>query len=402
MPKFAYVAVDAQGKRIKGEVESKDRASVAAFLSREPITIVSISEIKRQIAFLSGAKKIKLKDIVVFCRQLATLVKAGVPLVKGLGIISAQVENKTLKDIVTSLQVSIETGRSLSEALAGFPKVFSPIFINMVKAGEMGGALDTVLERVAGYLESADQLARKVKGALVYPSVVVTMAIGIVVFLFIAVIPSFQNMFATLDIELPLPTRILIGTSNFIKSYFLYVLGIIIAGFIGIKRYIRTETGRFNFDKICLKLPLFGDLFIKVITARFSRTLSTLVKSGISILNALDIVSKTADNTVVERALSAVKGRVSRGEKIGESLKTCGEGLFAPLVIDMITVGEETGNISPMLDKIADFYEAEVDTTVDALMSLLEPAIIILLGGLVGAIAISLFLPILEIIKSLG
>lgn len=402
MPKFAYVAVDAQGKRIKGEVESKDRASVAAFLSREPITIVSISEIKRQIAFLSGAKKIKLKDIVVFCRQLATLVKAGVPLVKGLGIISAQVENKTLKDIVTSLQVSIETGRSLSEALAGFPKVFSPIFINMVKAGEMGGALDTVLERVAGYLESADQLARKVKGALVYPSVVVTMAIGIVVFLFVAVIPSFQNMFATLDIELPLPTRILIGTSNFIKSYFLYVLGIIIAGFIGIKRYIRTETGRFNFDKICLKLPLFGDLFIKVITARFSRTLSTLVKSGISILNALDIVSKTADNTVVERALSAVKGRVSRGEKIGESLKTCGEGLFAPLVIDMITVGEETGNISPMLDKIADFYEAEVDTTVDALMSLLEPAIIILLGGLVGAIAVSLFLPILEIIKSLG
>ncbi len=402
MPKFAYVAVDAQGKRIKGEVESKDRASVAAFLSREPITIVSISEIKRQIAFLSGAKKIKLKDIVVFCRQLATLVKAGVPLVKGLGIISAQVENKTLKDIVTSLQVSIETGRSLSEALAGFPKVFSPIFINMVKAGEMGGALDTVLERVAGYLESADQLARKVKGALVYPSVVVTMAIGIVVFLFVAVIPSFQNMFATLDIELPLPTRILIGTSNFIKSYFLYVLGIIIAGFIGIKRYIRTETGRFNFDKICLKLPLFGDLFIKVITARFSRTLSTLVKSGISILNALDIVSKTADNTVVERALSAVKGRVSRGEKIGESLKTCGEGLFAPLVIDMITVGEETGNISPMLDKIADFYEAEVDTTVDALMSLLEPVIIILLGGLVGAIAVSLFLPILEIIKSLG
>ena len=402
MPKFAYVAVDAQGKRIKGEVESKDRASVAAFLSREPITIVSISEIKRQIAFLSGAKKIKLKDIVVFCRQLATLVKAGVPLVKGLGIISAQVENKTLKDIVTSLQVSIETGRSLSEALAGFPKVFSPIFINMVKAGEMGGALDTVLERVAGYLESADQLARKVKGALVYPSVVVTMAIGIVVFLFVAVIPSFQNMFATLDIELPLPTRILIGTSNFIKSYFLYVLGIIIAGFIGIKRYIRTETGRFNFDKICLKLPLFGDLFIKVITARFSRTLSTSAKSAISILNALDIVSKTADNTVVERALSAVKGRVSRGEKIGESLKTCGEGLFAPLVIDMITVGEETGNISPMLDKIADFYEAEVDTTVDALMSLLEPVIIILLGGLVGAIAISLFLPILEIIKSLG
>ena len=402
MPKFAYVAVDAQGKRIKGEVESKDRASVAAFLSREPITIVSISEIKRQIAFLSGAKKIKLKDIVVFCRQLATLVKAGVPLVKGLGIISAQVENKTLKDIVTSLQVSIETGRSLSEALAGFPKVFSPIFINMVKAGEMGGALDTVLERVAGYLESADQLARKVKGALVYPSVVVTMAIGIVVFLFVAVIPSFQNMFATLDIELPLPTRILIGTSNFIKSYFLYVLGIIIAGFIGIKRYIRTETGRFNFDKICLKLPLFGDLFIKVITARFSRTLSTSAKSAISILNALDIVSKTADNTVVERALSAVKGRVSRGEKIGESLKTCGEGLFAPLVIDMITVGEETGNISPMLDKIADFYEAEVDTTVDALMSLLEPVIIILLGGLVGAIAVSLFLPILEIIKSLG
>ena len=402
MPKFSYIAVDSQGKRIKGEVESKDRTSVAAFLAREAITIVSISEIKQQVAFLADQKKIKLKSVVVFCRQLATLVKTGVPLVKGLSIISAQVENKSLREIVNSLRVSIETGRSLSEALSGFPKVFSPIFVNMVKAGEMGGALDTVLERMAGYLESADQLARKVKGALVYPSVVVTMAVGIVIFLFVAVIPSFQNMFSTLNIELPLPTRILIATSHFIKSYFIYCIGIIIAGFVAIKKYAGTETGRLRFDQICLKLPLFGDLQVKVVTARFSRTLSTLVTSGISILNALEIVSKTADNMVVERALSAVKGRVSRGEKIGESLKIAGEGLFAPLVIDMITVGEETGNISPMLDKIADFYEEEVDTTISALMSLLEPLIIVFLGGLVGMIAVSLFLPILEIVKSLG
>lgn len=403
MPKFRYIIINAKNQKIKGEVESRDRASVISFLRKEPITIISVIEAKKEGIFsLAGDKPIKTNDLVVFSRQLATLVKSGVPLVKGLSIIHAQVENRTLKKIVNSLQVNIESGRSLSEAMAVHPGVFSEIFINMVKAGEMGGALDMILDKMAVYLEEIDKLTRKLKGALIYPAVVVTMAILITSFIFIKVIPSFKEMFVSLGLVLPLPTRVVISISDFIRKFYPYLVGAISIFFVALRLYIRTKEGRFNFDKMRLSLPIVGSLIVKVMIARFSRTLSTLVKSGISIINSLEVVAMTSGNTVMERALLGARVRVARGEKIGESLRASGKEVFAPLVVDMITVGEETGNISPMLDKIADFYESEVDTAISTLMSLIEPLLIIFLGGVVAVIALSMFLPILEIIKKLG
>lgn len=403
MPKFKYIIINVKNQRIQGEVESRDRASVISFLRREPVTIISVNEIKTEgMSFLGREKGVKLNELVVFSRQLATLVKSGVPLVKGLSIIHDQVTNKTLKKMVNSLQINIESGRSLSEAMAAHPRVFSSIYVNMVKAGEMGGALDLILEKMSGYLEDIDKLARKLKGALIYPAIVITMSVLITSFIFIKVIPSFRDMFVSLQIELPLPTQIVIKISDFVRGCYMYILAAGAAIFIALRLYIRNETGRYNFDKICLKAPVFGNIILKVVIARFSRTLATLVKSGISIINGLEIVAKTADNLVVEKGLMGARARVSRGEKIGDSLKASGKDVFAPLVVDMITVGEETGNISPMLEKIADFYENEADAAIGALMSLIEPLLIIFLGGIVAVIALSMFLPILEIIKKLG
>ncbi|MFQ5680574.1 MAG: type II secretion system F family protein [Candidatus Omnitrophota bacterium] len=405
MPTFRYVVINAQGRKIKGEVQGRDRAEVVSFLKKEPLTIVSIHEDKgRQGASLFARKeRVKLGDLVVFSRQLAVLVKTGVPLVRGLGIISSQVENRVLRNIVNSLQVNIESGRSLSESLAEYPAAFSSIFVNMVRAGEMGGALDVVLDKLAGYLEEAGKLKAKIKGAMIYPIIVVTMAIGITSFIFIKVIPSFKEMFLGLGITLPLPTRIIIGISDTIGHFFPYIILGIAGLIVSFRFYIRKPSGRAKFDRLCLRLPIFGGIALKVIVARFSRTLSTLIKSGISILNSLEIVSKTVGNLAVENTLNAVRMRVARGEKIGESLRQAeGGDVFSLLVIDMISIGEETGNISPMLDKIADFYQADVDSAVSGLMSLLEPLLIVFLGGVVGMIAFSMFLPILEIVKNLG
>lgn len=403
MSKFKYIIINVKNQRIQGEVESRDRASVISFLRKEPVTIISVNEIKAEgMSFLNREKGVKLNELVVFSRQLATLVKAGVPLVKGLSIIHDQITNKTLKKMVNSLQVNIESGRSLSEAMAAHPRVFSSIYVNMVKAGEMGGALDLILEKMSSYLEEIDKLTRKLKGALIYPAIVVTMSVLITSFIFIKVIPSFQDMFVSLQIELPLPTQIVIKISELVRGFYLYILAAIAAIVIALRLYVRSETGRYNFDKACLKAPVFGDIILKVVIARFARTLATLVKSGISIINGLEIVAKTADNMVVEKGLMGARARVSRGEKIGDSLKASSKGVFAPLVVDMITVGEETGSISPMLDKIADFYESEADAAIGALMSLIEPLLIIFLGGIVATIALSMFLPILEIIKKLG
>ncbi|PIQ89420.1 MAG: pilus assembly protein PilC [Candidatus Omnitrophica bacterium CG11_big_fil_rev_8_21_14_0_20_42_13] len=403
MANFKYTIINEEGKKIQGEVESTDRNSVISFLRKELVTIISVEEVGAQKVTLFGKEKaIKLGDLVVFSRQLATLVKAGVPLVKGLSIMQAQIENKSLQKIVNSLQLNIESGRSLSEALAGHPKIFSSIYINMVKAGEMGGALDLILEKMAGYLEDIDKLARKLKGALIYPSVVITMAVVITAFIFIKVIPSFKEMFVSLGLTLPLPTRIVIGISDFIRNCYVYILIFIAIAVVVTRLFIATEKGRMLFGRACLTIPILGNIILKVMLARFSRTLATLVKSGISIINSLDIVARTAGNPVIERALVNAKARVGRGEKIGESLRAEGGTLFPPLVIDMISVGEETGSISPMLDKISEFYEAETDAAISALMSLIEPMLIIFLGGIVAMIALSMFLPIMEIIKKLG
>jgi type IV pilus assembly protein PilC len=399
MPAFSYVATDYTGQRIKGQIEARDRASVIASLRKDRLVIISIKEARESIFFRKGGR-VKLEDLIVFTRQLAALVKAGVSLVKSLNILSAQVENRTLKEIISAVLAKIESGSSLSEALAGYPKVFSGLYINMIRAGEMSGALDTILERLALYLEGIGKLNNKVRSAFVYPIIIIVVAVSITAVIFIKVIPGFKSIFDSLNVELPLITKIVLRISDLSQKYFLLFLLLAIAPFVALKSLSYKPRFRLAQDKLKLRLPILGNVIRKVIVARFSRTLSTLLKSGVSILAALQIGSTTSGNMVIEATLNKVIDRVSKGEKIGESLAE--NKVFAPLVVNLVAVGEETGDIGSMLDKIATFYEDEVDTAVSAMVSMIEPVIIIFLGVLIGGIVISMFLPIFKLTQVIG
>lgn len=399
MPFFKYVVVDYSGHKIKGWMEAKDRASIVNSLRKSQLIIISLREVK-EIPKLKKGVKIKLDDLVLFTRQLSALVKAGISLVKSLNILFAQVENRYLREIISSITAKIESGSSLSDAMAHYSEVFSPLYINMIKAGEFSGALDSILERLAIYLEDISKLNRKVRSAFIYPVVVLVVAILITSIIFLKVIPGFKNIFTSLQAKLPLPTVIMIKISDLFQKYFLFIVGIgIILGFI-LRRLMRLPRIKLSQDKLKLNLPLIGGLLRKVIIARFTRTVSTLLKSGVSILSALDIGSRTSGNKIVEATLSKVSARVSKGERIGESLAE--NKIFAPLVVNLIAVGEETGDIPSMLDKIASFYEEEVDVAVSNLTSLIEPFIIVFLGVLIGGIVLAMFLPILQLTQIVG
>ena len=342
-----------------------------------------------------GGGSVNSDDLVVFTRQLATMIDAGILLVHALGILAEQVENKNLKDVTMSVRQDIEAGMNFCDALAKHPKVFSELFINMVRAGESSGMLSDILERLAMYLEKTAALSRKIKSSLVYPAVVVGMAFLITAILLIKVVPTFKGIFDTLGGQLPIPTQILIMVSDIFRHYFLLLVGVVTVCIILLKRYIMTETGRYNFDAMKLKAPVLGELFRKISVAKFSRTFSTLVKSGVSVLSALDIVSKTSGNKVVERVVLSCSKAVRDGESIaGPLLKS---GVFPPMACRMISVGEQAGQLEKMLTKIADFYDEQVDAATSALTSLVEPLVISFLGIVVGGIVISLFLPIFKI-----
>lgn len=338
---------------------------------------------------------IKLYDLVIFSRQLATMIESGIPLVQSLSTLIDQIENKKLKDVVLMLRQDIQEGTSFCNALAKHPKVFSELFINMTRAGEASGTLDEVLDRIATYLEKAESLNRKIRTSLVYPEVVVIMAVLITSVLLIKVVPTFKGIFEMLGGTLPLPTRILIGVSDVLKKYFLFVIGILVIFGFAFKRYINTEKGRYNFDARILKIPVVGVLFRKVALAKFSRTFSTLIRSGVSILNALDIVARTSGNKVVEEAILNCRTAVQNGEPISRPLSK--SGVFPPMVYRMIDIGEQTGQLEKMLSKIADFYDEQVDAQVAGLTSMIEPLVIAFLGVVVGGIVISLFMPIFKI-----
>jgi type IV pilus assembly protein PilC len=401
MPNFIYVVTDQAGQKIKGQMDAKDRAAVINSLRKNQLIIISVKETKeKQYGIGKQRAKVKLGDLVVFSRQMAALVKAGIPLVKGLNILSAQVENEYLKVIISSLISKIESGSSLSDAMSNYSQVFSPLYINMVKAGEFSGALDNILDRLALYLESTNKLNHKVKAALIYPTAVILVALLLTTLIFYFVIPKFKDIFTTIGVQLPLPTLIVIKMSELIKRYILVipVLGILLwIFFIWLTKIPKI---RLALDNLKLNLPIVGKLIRKIVIARFSRTLGTLLKSGVSILPALEISSKTSGNKVIESTLDRVVMKVSKGERIGESLSE--NKVFAPLVINLIAVGEETGDIPSMLDKIASFYEDEVDASVSGLTSLIEPFIIIFLGGLIGGIVMAMFLPILRLTQLVG
>lgn len=394
MPVYRYVAKESTGKTVSGVLEYSDKAILVDALRKKGLVIISVNEIAKKKTGAFKSQKVKLDEIVIFSRQLATMVDSGIPLVHAMDILYEQIEKPNFKNVVAGIRDDIEAGTSFSDSLLKHPAVFSSLYVNMVKAGESSGALDDILDRLATYLEKANALQRKVKSSLVYPAVVITMAMLITLVMLLKVIPTFKGIFDMLGGSLPLPTRILILVSDTLRNMFLYVVAVfIVVGFL-LKKYMATRQGRMVFDKALLKMPVLGTLFRKVAVAKFTRTLSTLVKSGVPILAALEIVGKTAGNTVIENALNEVRAGIKEGENIADPLAK--SGAFPPMVVRMISVGERTGELEKMLAKIADFYDDQVDVAVSGMTSLIEPLIIGILGIVIGGIVIAMFLPVFK------
>ncbi|MFH0738925.1 MAG: type II secretion system F family protein [Candidatus Omnitrophota bacterium] len=394
MATYQYSAKDKFGHSVSGILEAAGEAEAAELLHNKEMIVLSIQQAKGN-PLRSKDKKVKSDDLVVFSRQLATMVDTGIPLVQALGILGEQIENPDFKKVVLDVRQDIEAGMNFCEALSKHPNVFSELFINMSKAGEASGMLDEVLDRLATYLEKTAALARKIKASLVYPVVVVSMAILITAVLLLKVVPTFKGIFEILGGQLPLPTRILIGISDVLGKYFIFLVAVIVLAVFLFKRYASTEKGRYNIDGKILKIMVIGPLVRKIAVAKFSRTFSTLVKSGVSILNALEIVAKTSGNKVIEKTILDCRSSVRDGEPISKPLSK--SDVFPPMVVRMINIGEQTGQLEKMLSKIADFYDEQVDAAVSGLTSLIEPLVISFLGTVIGGIVVALFLPIFKI-----
>ena len=385
-----------RGKKQKGEIEAQDKKTALLLLRRQRIAPSKIKpkpkDLFENISFFQP--KITTKDIVVFTRQLSTMIDAGLPLVQGLEILGTQQENKTLKKVIRDIKVDVESGSSFAEALKKHPKHFDQLFCNMVAAGELGGMLDEVLKRLSDYMEKAQRLKSKVKGALTYPTIVLAITGLVLGIILVFVIPVFEKMFADFGSALPVPTQMVINLSNFVKSYFLIIIGSIIAAIFIFKRYYTTKVGRYTTDRLILKAPVFGPLLKKVAVAKFTRTLGTLINSGVSIVESLDIVAEVVGNKVVEKAIYRVRSSIREGRTIAQPLQE--SAIFPNMVVQMISVGETTGALDQMLNKIAEFYDQEVETAVDAMTSLIEPFMIVFLGGTIGSIVVAMYLPIFK------
>jgi len=402
MPVYLWKGTTKKGEIKKGEMEAPDESAVRIQLRRQRIRPGSIKkkpkDLLENIPFLQ--QKVKEKDIVVFSRQFATMINAGLPIIQCLELLGAEEQNKTFAKIIKSIKEDIEGGSSLSDALKKHQDVFNDLFINLVAAGEAGGILDVILNRLSAYMEKAMNLKRKVKGAMTYPISVLVIAIAVVILLLYKVVPVFDDMFSSMGSALPGPTQFLVDMSGFVQNNILYIIGSMILVAFVFRKYYKTEGGRLRIDRVVLSLPVFGVLLKKVAVAKFSRTLSTMMGSGVPILDGLEIVSKTAGNKVVENALMDTRRSISEGKTIAEPLSE--SGIFPSMVVSMISVGENTGALDAMLEKIADFYDSEVDTAVDAMTALLEPIMMVFLGGVVGGMIIALYLPIFSMAGAVG
>ena len=402
MPDFQWEGKSRDGMVKAGVMTAANSDAVTAALRAQAIMPTKVRAKGKDLSEYMGFLKpnVTTKDLVVFTRLFATMIDAGLPLVQCLDILGGQEENPTFKKVILAVKAEVEAGSTFAEALAKHPKVFDRLYTSLVGAGEVGGVLDTILSRIAVYLEKAQKLKSKVKGALVYPISVSVVALGIVIFMLWKVIPVFEKMFADFGGALPAPTAIVVTLSHWVQAYIGYgFLGVIALVFL--LRYIySTPKGKFFFDDLFLKLPIFGDLLRKVAVARFSRTLSTMLSSGVPILDGLEIVAKSAGNVVVEREVLAAKASIAEGKTIAEPLAK--SGVFPGMVVQMIAVGEQTGAVDEMLSKIGDFYEEEVDTAVEALTSLLEPIMMVGLGGTVGSLLVAMYLPIFKIAETVG
>ena len=395
MEKYTYSAKDTSGKNVTGTMEAESEAGVIKNLRAKGLTVLNVSTTAAKSGRRSRRRKVKLEDVVVFSRQLSTMVDAGLPILQGLEIMQEQIENPAFRDVITDIKQQVEGGKSLSEAMSRHMKIFGTLYVNMVKAGEASGMLDEILDRVSSYLEKMNVLKRKVKSAMVYPISVTCIAIVITTGLIIKVIPTFRDIFDSFDAELPGITLFLLALSDFLNAYLLWViLGLIIFSFLFV-RYKKTEAGALYLDGLALKLPIFGVILRKVAVSKFTRTLSTLTKSGVNILEALEITAHTSGNKLVEKVVLDTRTSIKEGESIAVPLAR--GGVFPPMVIRMISVGEQTGALEEMLGKISDFYDDEVDAAVTALTSLIEPLLISFLGIVIGGIVIAMFLPIFQL-----
>ena len=397
MPMYEYTARNATGQIQKGQLEAQSPEEVNAHLRKNRMMLVSVRQAPKGISF-GGKARIKTRDTVIFTRQFATMINAGLPLVQSLTILAQQTENQSLKDVTKAVVYDVESGNTLADAFSKHPKAFSDLYVNMVAAGEAGGILDTILLRLATFLEKSDALIRKVKSAMIYPGVIFTVAGAAVAILLIFVIPTFQTMFASVGMDLPLPTRIVIGASQLLINYWWAMLAAIGLTVFAFNRYRATENGRRNVDSMLLRLPVLGDLLRKSAVSRFTRTLGTLISSGVSILDGLEITAKTAGNRVVHDAVMQSRASIAGGDTIAAPLEK--SKVFPPMVISMISVGEQTGGMDEMLSKIADFYDEEVDVAVGALLSLMEPIMIVVLGVIVGGMVVAMYLPIFDMMNA--
>src|SRR5574341_2522349 len=392
---FLWEGKTRQGQVQKGEIAAKSKDDVLALLRKQNIQPINVLEKPKEIKFSFGQQKVEGKDVVIFTRQLATMIDAGLPLVQCLDILGSQTENKTLSKIVNQVRSDVESGSTFAESLKKHPKVFDNRYVNMVAAGEAGGILDTILQRLATYMEKLAKIKRQIKSAMIYPTVILFVAVSVVALLMVIVVPMLANMFGESGQQLPLPTRIVVAISNFLKGWGGLVLLVSAVGFIvGIKQFRKTEKGLKMTDAIALKVPVAGTLIQRVAVAKFTRTLGTLMTSGVPILEGLLIVSRTAGNKIVEEAIIPTRQSVSEGKTLAEPLGRA--KVFPAMVVQMISVGDATGALDNMLNKIADFYDEEVDAAVAALTSMLEPMLMIFLGVTVGFVIVAMYMPIFQ------
>lgn len=401
METYVWSGKTRDGKRQKGELAAKNKDEVISIMRKQNIMITSVTTRSKKLSIkLPFGSKVGDKDIAVFTRQFATMIDAGLPLVQCLDILSKQADNKTFASTINEIRQDVEAGSTYADALKKHPAVFGDLYVNMVAAGELGGILDTILNRLSKYIEKNIRLKRQVKAALFYPATIVAVAFIVIVVLLVYVIPIFAKMFTDFGGTLPAPTRMVIGASNFMRSNILIIIGIIVAAIFGARKYYKTQNGRLVVDNIVLKMPVFGMLARKISVAKFTRTLGTLISSGVPILDGLEIVAKTSGNKVVEKAIYATRQSISEGKTLSEPLETT--KVFPPMVVQMIAVGETTGALDAMLSKIADFYDEEVDSTVGILTSLLEPILMIFLGIVIGFIVVAMYLPIFKMAGTIG
>ncbi len=401
MPVYLWRGKDRHNKKKKGEMEAPTEEAVNSELIRRKITSTKIKlkpkDIFENVAFMQP--KVTQADIIIFCRQFSTMIDAGLPIIQCLDILYSQNENKTFKNILKEIKGNVESGQTFAEALKKYPKQFDDLFVNMIAAGEAGGILDSILRRLSAYMEKAAKLKAKIKGGMTYPIVTMIIAIIVVAIIMVFVIPVFEDMFEGMGSALPVPTQIVVNMSRFIKSNILYIIGLIGALIFAIRHFYKTEKGQTLMDDLFLRIPLFGPLIRKAAVSKFTRTMGTMLGSGVAILDALEIVAKTAGNKTIEKAVYETRSAIAEGRTMSDPLSE--SGVFPSMVCQMIAVGESTGALDSMLTKIADFYDEEVDQAVENMTALIEPFMLVFLGVVIGGLVVSMYLPIFQMASAL-